>query len=294
IEADEAADHAVRPGAGDRPGRRRIGDDTEPAREAQRADEAAQHAVAAAGDRALRRAETDDAVAGADQAAGDAAAADADVAGRPAGAPAAPAADVAVRPRGREGRQVEVLLPVADETAVANAVGGRVRGDQPAGDAAVTGLHIAAGGGQDDGAGIAADEPAGLQIGDVGAADIGARLRIADQPLIVADEPAQRGAAALAVRAVGAGAGRAGDVAARRRPVDDAGVEAGESAAGGVRSDADGPLRVEAGLDLAEVLSDQAAGGDVLACTAVDAIRAVLHDAGGRGHVAGGMGVGNA
>ena len=78
-QAGEPADDAVGPGARDRPRGRRREDQAGTVLEAERADEAAQHAVAAAGDVPECEAVGDEPVAGSDQAAGDARRADRDV-----------------------------------------------------------------------------------------------------------------------------------------------------------------------------------------------------------------------
>ena len=134
-QAGKPADDAVGSGAGDRSHGERRQDHASAVLEAQRADEAAQHAVAAAQDVAERGAVGDQAVAGSHESAGDARGTD---------------RDVAERVRVEDGGGVEERRAIAVRAAVAGK--GRIGRDQAAGIAAVAGLHVAERGGRQDGA----------------------------------------------------------------------------------------------------------------------------------------------
>ena len=92
--------------------------------------------------------------------------------------------------------------------------------------------------------------PPACRLATLATADVADRHRVRDHTLVDADQPAERGAAAFAVDA--AGAGRAGDIAGRERIADDAAVETDEPAGGAVGADGDIPGRKRKG-DGAEV-----------------------------------------
>ena len=117
-----------------------------------------------------------------------------------------------------------------------------VAGDEPTHRAAVACLHTAERDRRLDGAGIAADEAAGLQVRDVRASDIAARERIRNQALagislalIATNESAQR--------RVTTGARSAGDVSGRECIGDGAAVDCRKSASDAVHPHAHGAAR---------------------------------------------------